>query len=137
MVKDAEVARQCEEILIACLTAINDRKFDTSAAPWTSLSQDFKMSFSSGTDRATTRQEHVRAFKEMTDEWPDFHISIIDMSVQVYQDAGYAEIHLNAESSGSPGLSPGMSRRTFSVHEFRNRDGAWVATKQTVLPGMG
>ena len=95
------------------------------------------MTFSSGNHRATTKQEHLQAFKEMTDEWPNFHITIIDISIQVYQDAGYTEIHLNAESSGSPGLSPGMSRRTFSAWEFRIRDGVWVATKETTMPGMG
>ncbi|EME48431.1 hypothetical protein DOTSEDRAFT_18964 [Dothistroma septosporum NZE10] len=73
---DLDIAGYCEEGLKSCIAAINTRNFDPNSAPWTSMAEDFRMSFSSSKHRATTKPEHVQIFKDMTAEMarsPDQH----------------------------------------------------------------
>ena len=118
--------------------AINARHFDCNASPWIYCAKDFEMtSTNASRSRATNIEQLVGDFERISAGWPAFQIEATKMETHIFREADYAEIYMNAQSSGGPSVPVGMTRKTVSMHEFKKIDGHWVAVRETTFFGIG
>ena len=131
------VTAHLEDITRAGVAAIVKRDFDIDRYPWTSISDDFRC-INATVMGATTfdKAGTIEMLQHTVETNPGFQVTIFSLSTHLYQEAGYAEVYVNAEASGGPDAPGDIARKYVSVFEYRERSGKWLLVKETVINGM-
>lgn len=137
---DDFVARQIETHIRAGIDAINTRSFDPSCAPWHALADDFHtINPTGGRVAVDSKNASLVEMEQICRAYPDHQITIIDLATTIYPEriARRADVFMNAEATGGPGLERGISRKFVSCFAFECRNGVWLCVSETSMDGLG
>lgn len=136
--KEGRIAAHLEYIMSGIVDAINARNFDPDTFPWTSMVNDFKMIGAGAACVANGKTDYINRFKAFSEAHPSANTKILSMETQVYTASGYAEVYVNAHSTGGPDIPLELLARSVGVHEFRRMEGGkWMTVGQTTILGIG
>ncbi|KXS95782.1 hypothetical protein AC578_6452 [Pseudocercospora eumusae] len=132
----AAIEQHCRD----CINAVNTRNLDANSYPWTRVSPNFHMLNPIGLRKqAVSRADALDDLRCINEANPSHHIRIAEVTVNTRQKDGekIAEVFMNAEATGLPGLGDGVARKTVARFEYRLIDGQWMTVSESTMDGMG
>lgn len=74
-------------------------------------------------------------YKNMTEKWPEYHVTVTDLTTHLKQKGTRADVYAKTEVRGAP---PGVVRSNLFVTEFAIADdGRWVMVRMQGMGGFG
>ncbi|KAK4636065.1 hypothetical protein CLAFUW4_00463 [Fulvia fulva] len=137
--KDDLLARHLETIALSFITAINTRNLDPSVAPWsTSMVDHFTTGSGTGArPSATNKIEMLAGHRKLADANPNFQIRITSFTTFVSEKIGTAQVVMNAQSTGVPGVPVGLWRNAVTILDFRMVGRRWFGVRESTISGAG
>lgn len=123
------VSSHLEEFFKIITEFMNTRQFARAAAM-----KGFASDFYSAMHEKTSEDlvDHFAHHKKIAMDFPQYHITILDMSSKVDLKRGAASLFSDLEITGRP---PGVTIRSMTISEFKIIDGRWLCTKATGIRG--
>ncbi|EME49935.1 hypothetical protein DOTSEDRAFT_41087 [Dothistroma septosporum NZE10] len=137
--KGALLAAHLESIASEFISAINTRNLDPDVPPWSTRMVDH-FTTGSGTGArpsATNKVEMLAGHRKLADANPNFQIRITSFTTSVSDKIGTAQVVMNAQSTGVPGVPVGLWRNAVTILDFRMFGGKWFGVRESTISGAG
>lgn len=76
--------------------------------------------------------DHFAHHKKIASEFPEYHITILNMSSKIDLKRGIASLFSDLEITGRP---PGVTIHSMTISEFKIIEGRWLCVKATGIRG--
>lgn len=137
--KDELLASHLESIASEFISAINARNLDPNIPPWSNKMVDH-FTTGSGTGArptANNKIEMLAGHRKLADANPNFEIRITGFTTSVSEKIGTAQVVMNAQSTGVPGVPVGLWRNAVTILDFRMFGGKWFGVRESTISGAG
>ncbi|KAF7185183.1 Beta-glucuronidase [Pseudocercospora fuligena] len=137
---DEVVTKNLEQHVRDGIQAINERNFNIAEYPWTGAASDFHTINPTGCrPPADNKVDAIRIMKYICTHCPNHQMRIHSLFTQIYVKEGggkFADVFMNGDVSGAPGLKRGVWRPMVTVWSYRLTKGEWFCISEESIDGV-
>lgn len=129
---DSALAQELMNLSHICIQDVNHRTVYTNATVPPFVAPDFK-AVNSGHPDCTSYREFLDLHREFARIHPEYHVNVINTSIDMDERSGHASVFMLMEILGRPAE---IRRGAVIVWKWRKRFGRWMLFRQVGARGM-